>query len=408
MITGVPSATLALELERLAREAAVHERLRELFLAFTRSMSNLSIGDALATAAMGANGLFEARRTSVWLYDRRARHMTLAATSEGLPGEPTTISTTDAVSPAVRGLRLDGPQILPGASERTLVAPLRGWRRALGALVVEGRFAAFDDTQTVEFARQLAQQLAVGIENVQLIHEILKHRERLSQSEKLASLGQFVAGIAHEMNNPLQGVLGHLELLMTTTPQARPLRGQLKRIYNDADRAAKIVRNLLVFTGSHRMSRRRLAVDRVLTRAIASRSAALRNGGVRIVRKQGKGLPHVAGDPLLLQQAFLNVLINAEHAIAAGPTREGRIEIVTKHDRPRKVIVTTIRDSGVGIPPDVLPRIFDPFFTTKDVGSGTGLGLAITYGILQEHGGVIQAANAPGGAVFTIELPVAQ
>jgi two-component system sensor histidine kinase HupT/HoxJ len=111
---------------------------------------------------------------------------------------------------------------------------------------------------------------------------------------------------------------------------------------------------------------------------------------------------------LLLQQAFLNVLTNAEHAIADGGAH-GTIEIVTFAGSQGSTVVTTIRDSGPGIPADVLPRVFDPFFTTKEVGRGTGLGLAITYGIIQEHGGTIAAANSPGsGAVITIELPAAE
>ena len=231
--------------------------------------------------------------------------------------------------------------------------------------------------------------------------------ERLTQSEKLASLGQFVAGIAHEMNNPLQGVLGHLELLIGMTEAARPIRRELKQIFQEADRAAKIVQNLLVFTGSRRMARQRTRIDRILTRALASRRMPLRQAAIRVVRREGTNVPPVLCDPLHLQQAFLNILINAEHAIAEG-ARARRIEITTESRRPYKRVAITIRDTGPGFAPDVLPRIFDPFFTTKDVGRGTGLGLAITYGIIQEHGGRITAENArEGGAVFHVELPTA-
>jgi len=230
-------------------------------------------------------------------------------------------------------------------------------------------------------------------------------RERLGQSEKLASLGQFVAGIAHEMNNPLQGVLGHLELMIETSADARPLRRDLRRIYHEADRAAKIVRNLLVFAGSRRMTRRRLRINRVVSRALSSRTASLKRGGIEIEREQPEDLPEFSGDPLLMHQAFLNIIINAEHAIL-GAGQPGRIEVRSWHDAARQQVVTTVRDTGPGIPAAVLPRIFDPFFTTKEVGQGTGLGLAITYGIVQEHGGTVSAANLPGGgAEITIALP---
>jgi C4-dicarboxylate-specific signal transduction histidine kinase len=209
------------------------------------------------------------------------------------------------------------------------------------------------------------------------------------------------------MNNPLQGVLGHLELLIDTNESAAPLRGELRRIFHEGERAAKIVHNLLVFTGSHRMARRRLKIDRVLSRALATRRAALARHQITVVRHQAERLPAVAGDPQLLQQAFLNVLINAEHAIA-DTASSGTIHIVTRLSDDCQRIVTTIGDSGPGIPPEDLSRVFDPFFTTKEVGQGTGLGLAITYGIVQEHRGTIAAANSrQGGAEVTVELPVA-
>jgi signal transduction histidine kinase len=122
-----------------------------------------------------------------------------------------------------------------------------------------------------------------------------------------------------------------------------------------------------------------------------------------VVQHTSVALPMISGDLLLLQQAFLNILINAEHAIESSGSG-GRIDVTTSVAGGD--VVTTVRDTGPGIPHEILPRIFDPFFTTKDVGRGTGLGLAIAYGIVTEHGGGIQAANAPGGgAIFTITLP---
>jgi PAS domain S-box-containing protein len=249
---------------------------------------------------------------------------------------------------------------------------------------------------TVVVARDLTPQSKLEAEREEL-------RRRLTQSEKLVALGQFVAGIAHELNNPLQGVLGHLELLRVTGALPRALRKELQTIYREADRAAKIVRNLLVFAGSRRLARRAVSLTPILQKVIALRSDACRAAGIEVVRHYGQKLPRVQSDPLLLHQVFLNILMNAEQAIAAtgGP---GRIEVSATQSGSRVII--TVRDTGSGIPEEALSRIFEPFYTTKDVGKGTGLGLAIAYGIVQEHGGQILAANHPeGGAMFTVDLP---
>jgi len=232
-------------------------------------------------------------------------------------------------------------------------------------------------------------------------------RKRLTQTEKLAALGQFVAGIAHELNNPLQGVLGHMELLRVTGAFPKQLRKEVQTIYREADRAAKIVRNLLVFAGSRRLARRSVSVNAVLQKVLTLRAATCRALDIELVRHYDEKLPRVKSDPLLLHQVFLNMVMNAEHAIAA-KGRGGRIEITTSLSPDRDRVVAMVRDTGTGIAEDTLSRIFEPFYTTKEVGQGTGLGLAIAYGIVQEHGGQIMAANHPeGGAIFTVELPTA-
>jgi nitrogen-specific signal transduction histidine kinase len=250
----------------------------------------------------------------------------------------------------------------------------------------------------VVVARDISRQSKLEAERTEL-------RDRLTQSEKLAALGQFVAGIAHELNNPLQGVLGHLELLRTTGDLPSKLRKDVQLIYREADRAAKIVRNLLVFAGSRRLSRRRLNLNLVVSRVLALRSAATRAAHVEIVRALDESLPRLVGDPLMLQQALLNVVLNAEQAVTGLP--DARVEVRTSFDPARGIAAVTIADNGPGVPADVLPRLFEPFFTTRDVGKGAGLGLAIAYGIIQEHGGMIHAANRPDrGAVFTVDLKV--
>jgi signal transduction histidine kinase len=145
----------------------------------------------------------------------------------------------------------------------------------------------------------------------------------------------------------------------------------------------------------------------VLQKVVALRQAVCRALDIEVVRNYAENLPRVQSDPLLLHQVFLNMVMNAEHAIAA-TGKPGRIEISAAATASRDRIVATVRDTGAGIPADSLPRIFEPFYTTKEVGKGIGLGLAIAYGIVQEHGGQISAGNHPdGGAIFTVELPVA-
>jgi signal transduction histidine kinase len=275
-----------------------------------------------------------------------------------------------------------GDNVLAGTFAVT-VTPLMDEEGAAGLVVV---------------ARDTSRQAKLEAERTEL-------RDRLTQSEKLAALGQFVAGIAHELNNPLQGVLGHLELLRTTGDLPPKLRKDVQMIYREADRAAKIVRNLLVFAGSRRLSRRRLSLNLVVSRVLALRSAASRTAGIEVVRAVDESLPRLIGDPLMLQQALLNVVLNAEQAVTGLP--DARIEVRTSFDSERGVVAVSVADNGPGVPADVLPRLFEPFFTTKDVGKGAGLGLAIAYGIVQEHGGMIHAANrADRGAVFTVDLPV--
>jgi signal transduction histidine kinase len=151
------------------------------------------------------------------------------------------------------------------------------------------------------------------------------------------------------------------------------------------------------------MGRRTISVNAAMRRALALRASACRRRKIAIVRRLSESVPKVAGDAVLLQQAFLNLILNAEQAITG---RAGRIEIQSSYSLRRKMVSVEIRDSGSGIAPDVLPRIFEPFFTTKD--SGSGLGLAMAQRIIREHDGdVVAVPRASGGAVFIVDLPTA-
>jgi GAF domain-containing protein len=173
--------------------------LRDLLGTFSSAVSaTLSVGPGLDALVQEANRVLGAKRTSVWLHDRRARALALAATSLPDSSAPTRTSTEDRETPAGRGLRLEHPQVFREANQTVLLAPLRGWRRALGTIVIENPTFT-DEARLLTQIDELARQLSVGVENVQLLEQVLSQRQQLAQSEKLASLGRFVAGIAHEI-----------------------------------------------------------------------------------------------------------------------------------------------------------------------------------------------------------------
>jgi signal transduction histidine kinase len=412
------AASITDRLARLERALAGHARIHDLVVAFSRDGSEHSERSLpFGPLCDGLPGLFGARGASVWFHDRQHRELVLEAATAVRDDRPgCRLSTESTEHPLVRALRAPGPEWqTPGPQalgpKPRLVIPLRGRQRALGVLVVE-RFRkanAAARRDAIALASELSRQLSPAIENRLLFAHVIRQARqdaaRQAHSQKLAALGQFVAGIAHELNNPLQSVLGHLELLRRDRHLPRELLSSVRLIHREADRAANIVQRLLIFAGKRSAARRRVNANIALSRAVALRARACREAGIEVVRRLDPRVPRTLGDALLLQQALLNVLLNAEQAIAGrGPDGSDRIVARTRAERDR--IVIEISDTGPGIPPDVMPRIFEPFFTTKDVGQGTGLGLALAYGIIHEHGGSI-AASAPseGGTEFRIELP---
>jgi signal transduction histidine kinase len=410
----------ALDLARMAEPRGARRELQALLEDVERAGGQWpALVPALEALCRGVGRLTGGESVDVWMHERNAHQLVCVASSNAAHRSLPAISTTDCTSPLSRALRREAAQLdrldpaAGGDAAPDLTVPLRGRRRALGVLVLQHLKHA-DPSAICDSVAEVGSQLSSILENAQLLDDVLRSRQeleslaeahatlerRLRQSEKLLALSQFVAGIAHELNNPLQGVLGHVELLQASTAVPESLRRDLQTIYREADRAARIVKDLLVFAGSGRLRRRNVAINAVVMRVLRLRAAALKSAGVDVERELADDLPAVSGDPLLLQQVLMNAVVNAEQAMA-GP---GRLMIRTT--TANAMVVVSVEDTGPGLPADVKARLFEPFFTTKEVGSGTGLGLSIAYGIVQAHGGTIEAVNRDGGgARIAIALP---
>jgi PAS domain S-box-containing protein len=229
--------------------------------------------------------------------------------------------------------------------------------------------------------------------------------QQLLQAEKMAALGQTVSGVAHELNNPLATILTWSERLAGRTLDDST-RKSVDVILHEAERAAKIVRQLLTFARKRQSTRTMVDLNQVIRETLSLRAYEQRVTNIVVIDALASGLPHLFADPHQMQQVLLNLVINAEQAVLAANGR-GTIVVRTWHDVQRESLVLEINDDGPGVPDDVRAKVFDPFFTTKDVGKGTGLGLTVAYAIVQEHGGRIRLESHHGrGASFFVELPV--
>ena len=239
--------------------------------------------------------------------------------------------------------------------------------------------------------------------------ELRDKQEQLVQAAKLATLGELTTGVAHELNNPLNNIglfVGNvIDRVMLGEDDGERLVGELELAMEQVRKATEIITHLRTFGRPAPISLEPVDVRDAINRALSLTTEQLRQRAIDVELELSPDDAFVLGNPIQLEQVFINLLTNARDALS-DEVDERRIAIATARDGERVKI--TFSDTGPGIPPGLEQRIFDPFFTTKEVGAGTGLGLSITYGIVKEHGGQIVVANGDrGGACFEIELPVA-
>ena len=242
-------------------------------------------------------------------------------------------------------------------------------------------------------------------EKMKIERKLQDTQVRLLQSEKMASLGSLAAGVAHEINNPLGGILIYASLLMEDFEASKDSRVEdLKRIVDEATRCKEIVKSLLEFGRQTESRFEPMDINKAINDGLFFLENQVLFHDIRIIKRLDSSLPFIEGDSNQIKQVFMNMMVNAAEAMTEGG---GSLTIATGVDPEGATLFVSFQDSGMGISPEVQSKIFDPFFTTKAVGKGTGLGLSTSYGIIQSHHGNIEVESEPDkGTTFTIYLPV--
>ncbi len=280
---------------------------------------------------------------------------------------------------------------------RKIITPLRVIENTTGR-IAQGNFKPLPVLNTRDETQRVVEAFN------RMVAELEKRQDQLVQVKKMSSLGVLTAGIAHQLNNPLNNISTSCQIILEELSQGdlEFVRKMLTNVEQEVYRARDIVKGLLEFSRVRDFSIMSVPLEDVVKRSIRLISSQV-PPGIDVVEEVPWDLI-VQMDPQRLQEVFLNLLMNAVQAIKETP---GQIKIAAHQDDGRKQAVITVEDTGVGIPKEEIDRIFDPFFTTKEIGAGTGLGLSIVYGIIDKHQGTISVESREGeGTRFTIRLPL--
>ena len=377
LLLGIPE-TLSLALAHQRAQWALRERVKELTclygIARVVEQPGLSIDDVLQRIV----GLLP----SAWQYPD-----------------------VTAASITLDGRRLSNPTFRAGAQLQASHVVVRGRSRGLVEVVYleekpdvhEGPFLAEERSLIDEVARQVG----LFVERRDGADEKARLQRQLRHADRLATIGQLAAGVAHELNEPLGGILGFAQLARKSPGLPAQADQDLEKIVNASLHAREIVRKLLIFARQMPAVKAKADLNRVVTEGLYLVEARCATEGIRLVRDLDAALSEVVADPGQLQQVLMNLVVNGIQAMPGG----GLLTIRTRN-RPGGVVLS-VEDTGAGIDEETLKEIFDPFFTMKEVGQGTGLGLSVVHGIVTSHGGTIRVESEPGhGSRFDVDLPL--
>jgi len=302
-------------------------------------------------------------------------------------------------------LALFGPAL---GLQASLTVPLRARDSLLGFLFLARRAPRRFTLVETQLGLKLGTLAALALDNARLYADLMEQMQQvqatqaqLIEVEKMASLGRIVAGVAHELNNPLAIISGYAQMLLDNDLPAE-MRSDLERIDRGARRAAQVVRDLLAFARQQPIAATPIQVGEMLHDVLKQMQPCLDKSHITLQVEIEEGLPPIQGDRLQLEQVLVQLIDNARRAMASHPGA-GKLKVAAVR---RGQVQLSISDDGPGIPAELLDKVFEPFLTTQEVGQGSGLGLSMCYGVVRAHGGRIWAANnTGGGATFTIELP---
>lgn len=271
--------------------------------------------------------------------------------------------------------------------------------------VGKGEFKTTIKVKTKDEIGQLANVFNRMIQSLEMRDkEIEKAKEKLIQSEKMSAFGQMSAGIAHEVKNPLAGILGYAQIAKKKLEDRPELQAHMEIIEKETTRCKEIVENLMKFARQEKASMQRIDLNKTVQDSVRLVEHQISVSGIKIVQMFAlEGNPiFVKGNANQIQQVMLNLMLNAQHAME----NKGTLTVSTHYDEKNNRMMIVVSDTGCGMPADVQARIFEPFYTTKGVGKGTGLGLSVSLGIIKDHKGIIDIDSEPGqGTSFTISIP---
>lgn len=289
-----------------------------------------------------------------------------------------------------------------------IMAPLFVKERVIGTLNLGSQRTFAYTKGDFVFVQQLADQLAVCLQNSWLYTEGLKSQAQLIHSAKLAAVGEMAAGVAHELNSPLTAILGNAQILLRRLKEEKSSYPLLVDIKNCSTRCKRIIQNLLTFSRQEHYSYEPVNLNTVVENSLALVAYQIEKNSIRIVTHLHKNLPTVMGNRQQLEQVIVNLLLNARDATE--DLAEGEITITSGYmpeENQVKEVFISLTDKGRGMDKTTMEKIFNPFFTTKEASKGTGLGLSVSLGIAQSHGGRIVVQSEPGkGSTFYLVIPL--